>query len=371
MGPDGAESRQASAGFVLLDGKDAVVEQGRGTAVIDDDQLSIGPLVVAFLDADAFRAADYQIAIDLWPGGRLLMNGLGRRFDTFARALAQARNRARVAGLLAHGLTSPEIFDGAVLDEPNPGRVEVHVYDTHVTIVPEAGLPWQVPFGAVTRVEVIEEPPAVVLREAATCTSLGWLARRRDALFALLSERVAAQRRLLIELTGQEGFADGLGLARSAVRDFDRSVAGFTAAARVEHARVVLATADAEPRVGFVRLLDPDEETVASPTVLPEHWASFVLVPIRGRTVLEILSGPSAATYVFGSAIDEVNRDLQLLHFRRAPLALSHEEARLTPHNPLRLALRALEPLRRLRGRTTARVVHNAGWESAFRAAIS
>ena len=107
MGPDGAESRQASAGFTLLDGKDAVVEQGRGTAVIDDDQLRIGPLVVAFLDADAFRAADYQIAIDLWPGGRLLMNGLGRRFDTFARALAQARNRARVAGLLAHGLTSP------------------------------------------------------------------------------------------------------------------------------------------------------------------------------------------------------------------------------------------------------------------------
>ena len=87
--------------------------------------------------------------------------------------------------------------------------------------------------------------------------------------------------------------------------------------------------------------------------------------------MLEILSGPSAATYVFREPIDEVNRDLQLLHFRRAPLALGDEDARLTPDNPLRLALRALEPLRRLRDRTTARVVHDDSWAAAFRAAIS
>jgi hypothetical protein len=371
MEPEAALLRQASAAFTLLDGKGEIVERGEAAAVIDDERLNIGPLAVDFLDAEAVRAADYLIEIDLWPSGRLLVTGLGRRFDTFARALAQARNRARVAGLLAHGLTSPEIFDGAVLDEPNPGRAEVHVYDTHVTIVPAAGLPWQVPFGALTRIDRIETPPGVVLRDAASCTSLGWLARRRDALFDMVSERVYAQRRLLAELAGQDGFADGLGQPRSAVHEFDRSVARFTAAARVDHARAVLAAADAEPRFGFVKLLDPDDETVEAPTALPDHWASFVLVPARGRTILEILSGPSAATYVFASAIDEVNRHLQLLHFRRAPLALGHEEARLTPDNPLRLALRALEPLRQLRGRMTARVVHTEGWAAAFRAAIA
>ena len=71
-----------------------------------------------------------------------------------------------------------------------------------------------------------------MLREAAGRTTLGWLARRRDALFALLSERVHAQRRLLSELTGQDGFADGLGLPRSAVHDFERAIARFTAPAR-------------------------------------------------------------------------------------------------------------------------------------------
>jgi hypothetical protein len=353
---ESADTRQAAATFARLDARGDVVEHGAGIAIVDDDRLHIGPLVVAHLDADALRAVDYRIEIDLWPDGRLVVADLGRRFDTFARALTQARNRARVAGLLAHGLTPPEVFEGAVLDEPNQGRAEIHVYDTHVTIVPEAGLPWQVPFGAVTRVESSDAPPAVVLR-----------ARRRDTLLAVISDRVHAQRRLLTELTGQDGFADGLGLPRSAVRDVDRLLGRVTAPARVESARAVLDAATGEPRLGFVKLLDPDDETLEPPSPLPPHWASFVLAPIHDRTVLEILAGPSAATYVFRGPIDEVNRDLQALHFRRAPLALGDGEARLTTDNPLRLALRALVPLRRLRDRLTARLVHGDGWAAAFR----
>jgi hypothetical protein len=371
MPPEGSEAREASATYALLDAQGDTREQGDGTAVVDDERLHVGPLVVAHLDADTLRAADHRLEIDLWPDGRLLIAGLGRRFDTFASALAQARNRARVAGLLAHGLGSPAIFSGAVLDEPSPGRVEIHVYDTHVTLVPEAGLPRQVPFGAMTRVEAIETPPAVVLIEGTSRTTLGWLARHRDALAALLSERVHAQRRLLSELTGQEGFADGLGLPRDAIGDFDRTVARFTAPARLECARAVLAAATAEPRLGFVALLDPDDDLLEPASALPAHWASFLLAPVRGRTVLEILAGPCAATYVFAAPIDEVNPDLQHLHFRRAPLALGHEAARLTPDNPLRLALRALEPLRRLRGSTTARLVHDDRWPAAFRDAIA
>jgi hypothetical protein len=368
---ESADTGQSAATFARLDATGDVVEHGAGIAIVDDDRLHVGPLVVAHLDADALRAVDYRIEIDLWPDGRLVVADLGRRFDTFARALAQARNRARVAGLLAHGVTPPEIVDGAVLDSPNSGRAEIHVYDTHVTIVPEAGLPWQVPFGAVTRVESSDSPPAVVLREPSAATTLGWLARRRDTLLALISDRVHAQRRLLAELTGQDGFADGLGLPRSTVRDVDRLLGRVTAPARVESARAVLDAATDEPRLGFVKLLDPDDETLEPPSPLPPHWASFVLVPIRGRTVLEILAGPSAATYVFRGPIDEINRDLQALHFRRAPLALGDGEARLTHDNPLRLALRELVPLRRLRDRNIARVVHGDRWPTAFRHAIA
>jgi hypothetical protein len=371
MPPEADDTRRASGRYTRLDAAGAVVEEGSGDAIADDERLHVGPLVVAHLDADALRAADRRLEIDLWPSGRLIVAGLGRRFDTFARALAQARNRARVAGLLAHGLGTPEIADGAILDEPHPGRAEIHVYDTHVALAPETGLPWQVPFGALTRVEAIESPPAVVLVEPSRRTTIGWLARQRDAVLARLTERVHAQRRLLAELTGQDGFADGLGLPRPQIAAFDRLLARATSQARMVTARAVLAAADAEPRLGFVRLLDPDDVTLEASTPLPDHWAAFVLVPVRGRTVLEVLSGPSAATYVFQAPIDDVNRDLQALHFRRAPLALGHEAARLTPDNPLRLALRALEPLRRLRAATTARVIHGDEWAAAFAAAIA
>jgi hypothetical protein len=122
--------------------------------------------------------------------------------------------------------------------------------------------------------------------------------------------------------------------------------------------------------LGFVQLLDPDREGLLSPTPLPANWASFLLVPLGELTVLEILAGVSAATYAFRGDIDVINRDLQLLHFRRAPLALTDEQATLTPANPHRLALRKLEPLRRLRDATVARVIHNDGWSTSVRAAI-
>jgi hypothetical protein len=66
--------------------------------------------------------------------------------------------------------------------------------------------------------------------------------------------------------------------------------------------RLVAAATD-EPRLGFVRLLDPDPQAIQAPTALPEGWAAFLLVPVGGLTALEILSGPSAATYVFREGI--------------------------------------------------------------------
>ena len=82
-----------------------------------------------------------------------------------------------------------------------------------------------------------------------------------------------------------------------------------------------------------------------SQEALPEHCATFLLAPAGGRTALEILAGPKAATYVFAEGMERVNLDLQTLHFRRALLALTAEQAKVSSTNPHRLALRRLEPL--------------------------
>ncbi|HET9012338.1 MAG TPA: hypothetical protein VFN38_11025, partial [Gemmatimonadaceae bacterium] len=344
-----AEARRANAAFALFDASGAVARSGEAIAVVGDDALTVGPVTVSFLDADSLRAADYRIELGLWPSGRLELSQLGRRFETFAAELRRIRNQARVAGVLAHGVAMPETFSGALLADSRRCAADFLVFDTHVTVVPEDDDPWQVPLGAVTAVRFQPDPPAVLLETGAGLTTLGQLARRREECEAAIVERREAQRGLLAELTGQSGFSDGWGVARGEVRDFDALLERFTSADRTSCVHVLVAAATADPRLGFVQLLDPEPDVMPSPARLPEHWAAFLLVPVGTLTVLEILAGPAAATYVFRGAIDAVNRDLQALHFRRAPLALTAEQAQLTPDNSYRLALRRLQPLQRLR----------------------
>jgi hypothetical protein len=368
----GEEVRRAPAAFALHDAGGAATARGQAEAVIGDDGLSVGPVTVSFLDADTLRAADYRVEMDVWPSGRLVLSQLGRRFDAFAAELRRSRNQARVAGLLAHGIAMPGVFPGALLDGRAARGAEFQVYDTHVTAVPEEGDPFQVPLGSLTGVSLSDDPPSVVLEAGRQRTTAGQLGRRRDAFHAAVLKGRDAQARLLRDLTGVSGFADGLALPKSKVSGFDALGARATAAERAECAATLLAAAQgAEPRIGFVQLLDPDADSLQPASALPENWASFLLVPARRLVALEILAGPSAATYVFEGDPDAVNRDLQALHLRRAPLALTGKQAEPTPANPYRLALRRLEPLQRLRAATRARVIHNDAWAESLRAALT
>ena len=365
-----SDVRRAPAAYVLRG--TAAAQQGEGEAVIGDDALSVGPVTVSFLDADALRAADYRIEMDLWPSGRLEPSQLGRRFDTFRAALARARSQARVAGLLAHGIEMPEVFGGALLDGRTASAAEFQIYATHLTVVPEGADPFQVPHGALTGVAVSDDPPSVVLETTGGRTVAGQLGRKRDAFRDAVSKRRDAQARLLEALTGVAEFADGLALPGSRVRGFDALLSRVTAAERAEGAATLMGAAKGgEPRLGFAQLLDPDAEAVQPATPLPENWAAFLLVPVGKVAAFEVLAGPSAATYVFEGDPDTVGRDLQALHLRRGPLALTDKEAELTPANPYRLALRRLEPLARLRKATRARVIHIEGWAEALKRALA
>jgi hypothetical protein len=364
------ETRRAPAAFALQDAGGAITARGQAEAVIDDDGLSVGPITVAFLDADTLRAEDYRIEIGCWPAGTLLLNQLGRRFDTFTAELRRSRNQARVAGLLAHGVSMPLLFRAAVLGQSSARPVECQVYDTHVTLVPEEGDPWQVPLGALTAIEITDEPPAVVLVGADARSVIGLLARRRDEFHRAVTGRRDAQAQLLETMTGVRLFADGLGMERPSLTDFETLVKRWAAPDRAACTETLIrAGRGGEPRFGFARLLDPDAEAL-SVSGLPENWASFLLVPVGPLTVLEILAGPSAATYVFECGISEANRDLQLLHFRRAALALQGKDAEPTAGNSYRLALRKLEPLKRLRAATRARLIHGETWAAALAKAV-
>lgn len=365
------EQRQANPAWSMAGTGAGGPAQGKGPAVLDEDGLSVGPLRIAWIDTDRVALGAYRIALDLWPAGTLELSDLGRRFESFAAELALVRNQARVAGLLAHGIVAPSVFAGEWGHEADREPVEIQVYPTHLTIVGSRQDPVQIPLGGLVSIESAEGLPAIELRGTGLAVTLGQLGRQREAFLRAVTAARDLQARTLAGYTGRHGFADGQGVARASLDGFDYLLERSCSPRRLDGARALLAlTADGEPRLGYAQLLDPDSEAAPARAPLPENWASFLLVPVGSRVVLEILAGPSAATYVFEGDIADINRDLQQLHFRRAQLALSDAQAAITPDNPHRLALRRLAPLRRLRAATRARISHTTDWSGAMPAAV-
>jgi hypothetical protein len=173
--------------------------------------------------------------------------------------------------------------------------------------------------------------------------------------------------------SGSALLADGRPVpARDLGTDFERLLESFSAPERIDGAREIVKRAGRDSSaLGLAELLDPDDESLAAKEELPENTAAFLLAQAGALVVLELLSGPSAATYVFRGTTAAVGRDLADIHFRRRALALTDTEARGPAGRPYRLALRSLEPLKRLRAATAARVIHAEGWGEALARALS
>ena len=369
---DGDETRRALCAFET-EGLSGVAPSGEGEAIVDDDGVGVGGLRIEFLDADTFTDERRVLTLGLHPSGRLRLSMLARRHETFAKALSEARDAARVRGLLAHGLGEPGRFDGALL-EPGPARdARLLVWPTHVTVLPTGSDPFQVPLGLVDEVRFVEGTWEVVLATGAGTFHFGRLARLTDAFACAVRE---ARSRLLercARASGTRFFSDGRAVpARDLDTDFDRLLASFSEPERFDGAREIVKRAGRNScALGLVELLDPDDERLAAKEELPENTASFLLAQFGGLVVLELLAGPSAATYVFRGTPDAISRDLAEIHFRRRGLALSDTESRGPAGRPYRLALRRLEPLKRLRAATAARVIHAEGWSEAISKALS
>jgi hypothetical protein len=114
MAVDMIEQRHASPAWALHGAAVQGPVQGRAWATIDAEGLSVGPRRIAWVDTDRLAFGGYCIELALWPAGTLELSDLGRRFDSFSTELAAARNRARVAGLLAHGVVPPKRLRGRV-----------------------------------------------------------------------------------------------------------------------------------------------------------------------------------------------------------------------------------------------------------------
>ena len=357
-----SEARRASGVWSLLGEKGDVDASGEGDLLVTDDGLSFGPRVIEHLDADDLLARDWSIDIRLFPEGGVRLEMLGRRYETFAAALKEARQARRVEGMLAHGVDTPERFSGAVAD-PGVAVVELLLYPTHLAIAPERGDPWQIPLGAIRSIRHDERDWTIDVEARGTLFRFGQLARETEKFAARLQRACDASREFLGAPTGRP-FADGSGIEASDLADFRELVDRWTAPERMAAVSAILGRAH-DPHVGLVRILDTDGESLTAREPLPQGVAAFLLAPVDELVVLEIISGPSAATYLFAGDVDAVNADLQELHFRRRPLSLPSIDL-TSSSSPYRLAARRLEPLRRLREAIRGRIVHDDAWAAKF-----
>jgi len=360
------EPRRATGSWSLTGAAGETVASGDGDLLVTDDGLSFGPRAIEHLDADELLAHDRSIEIGLWPSGRLALGMLGRRWDTFTAALKAARQAKRVEGMLAHGIDAPVRFRGAVVD-PAFASADLLLYPTHLAVAPEAGDPWQLPLGAIRAIDHNGLDWTIDVEARGALTRFGQLARDTEK-FAIELRRAAGESRKALGAPSSAPFADGQGIAEAELPGFRDFVERRSSAERSDCAAAILARSSS-PRLGLVKLLDTDSEALAAREPLPESVAAFLLAPVGALVVLEILSGPSAATYVFSGEIEAINRDLQELHFRRRPLQLSDAELS-SPTSPYRLAARRLEALKRLRAATRARIVHDERWAKSFEAAV-
>lgn len=360
------ETRRATGSWSFAGGDGSAVASGEGELLVTDDGLSFGPRVLEHLDADELLADDRAIELGVWPAGRVRLDMLGRRRESFTAALKEARQARRVEGMLAHGIDAPVRFRGAVVG-PGFAAADLLLYPTHLTIAPEHGDPWQLPLGAIDSIDQHPLDWTVDVAARGTLFRFGQLARDTEK-FALELRRAAGESSKALGAPPSTPFADGSGITEADLPGFRDIVARWSSSERSDCAGAILARSTA-PRVGLVKLLDTDGESLAAREPLPESVAAFLLAPAGRLVVLEILSGPSAATYVFEGEVEPINRDLQELHFRRRPLQLPDAEL-ASPGSPYRLAARRLEPLKRLRAATRARIVHDEKWSANIENAI-
>lgn len=393
----------ATGGHLFADSAGQAVSSGDAEFRLFADRLQVAargaaPFDVEFLDVDAVAPSDYGIELSLWPEGKLSLQKLGRLWESFSAALLDARDDAVLHGALAHGLAEKARFEGAAADSEPAPPAWLRVYPTHLAVVPRGGLPFQVPWAAVDEIRLDQASYTVVLRSGARTHRIGRLARRTEAFQRACEEaRREQQERIVLAVTPHlpalspiasrrltGAFQDGLGVAQSVLEaaapgSFAGLLERLASGERLERARRLAELArPGESRIGVVELLDAEASSgaadvesgseAASP--LPEDLAAFLLAPIASApaVALELLCGPSAATYVFREGeggVGAVNADLQAIHFRRAVLALTEAQAAGPAGRPYRLALRAVPEVARLRASIVGRIIHGRGDFSA------
>jgi hypothetical protein len=153
------------------------------------------PLRLPYEQIVSLAGADYRITIALEDGTAVELSQLGTMFGDLLRQMRDNRNEIWERGLLLHGVNRVDAFPCEVLLADGPCNSELRIYEDRLSVLPDRGDPFGVPFAFVQQATLDESSYRVtVALSSGEGLVVGKLKQRTTELVGLLNDLLAASR---------------------------------------------------------------------------------------------------------------------------------------------------------------------------------
>jgi hypothetical protein len=402
-----------SGKFQYLDDQGNVVSQGpcqfrfdAETAIVTPSGAT--PIAFDLGDVDRAVAGEWDFALTLFTGRRVLLRQFGAAFERMSQELVAAWRDRTVRCLLLEDLTEAGRYPGVAGMNGPATAAEIRLYRSNIAVLPLDGAPIQWRLAEVDAISFDDATYTISLQRGSDRLSIGKLAKKTDefrgrlsdALDALHTHEAEALHTIFPFLNPDQlqlllvAMPEGRSVPLASLGTIHPQLPEALTAHAVSPAAhpyfdALKSRAPAGGLMTGYKFIRPDEadetpggddekeeaDTLAQPLFF---WFFFPLA--NGRVAWEATTGSGRATYFFDApapmdqSIASLTRGLALVNFRREPVYLPDESLdRQQKFHRYAIGARKLPDLRKLRASFRGRAIHTnlEAWTAQVQAATS
>lgn len=186
--------------YSLLDNKGNEIENGKGRAQIDNENLTVFPefnntLFLPLREIIKIDAHDYRIFIALVSGNEIIFSNLGYKFEDFLRIFSRLRNELLLKDTLMQeslkksGVEAEFIYLNEKGEEEQKDGCELRLYETAIVIIPKKNEIKRIPFCDIINIEG-KDFKLVLALEAGGTIFLSKMGNQFDSVKKVLSDLI-------------------------------------------------------------------------------------------------------------------------------------------------------------------------------------
>ena len=158
--------------YNLIDEKGEEINKGKAEAIIDKENFlfQLKPefnegLSLSFRDIFEIKNKDYKIYLSLSGGGKLVLSNLGYQHDPFLKNLCSSRNELIIKDLLIKEALKKSNVRAEFLYQNQKGVCEIRLYETALVVLPEEGEVVRIPYGRIEKIEAKDYQITILTEE--------------------------------------------------------------------------------------------------------------------------------------------------------------------------------------------------------------